>query len=75
MSKIFYADQHYLSYYQSEYDYQGGLHEMLSRNGYTFDLQTGARLTLEDVIADSEEELKEIVTRYCSGLSGGDHTL
>ena len=32
--------------------------------GFTFDLQTGARLSLTDIIGNSEEELKEIVTRY-----------
>ena len=37
---------------------------MLYRIGYTFDLQTGERLVLEDVIANNEEELKDIVTKY-----------
>lgn len=63
-SEISYFDDHYLSFYQSEDDYQGGAHGMLYRIGYTFDLQTGDRLMLEDVIANSEEELKDIVTRY-----------
>lgn len=34
------------------------------RTGFTFDLNTGERLSLEDVIDNSEEELKEIVTAY-----------
>lgn len=63
-SEISYFDNHYLSFYQSEDDYQGGVHGMLCRIGYTFDLQTGARLVLEDVIANNEEELKDIVTKY-----------
>lgn len=62
--KISYFDEHYLSFCQSEDDYQGGAHGMLYRIGYTFDLQTGDRLMLEDVIANSEEELKDIVTKY-----------
>lgn len=33
-------------------------------DGKTFDLQTGKQLTLNDVIGNSEEELKEIVTAY-----------
>ncbi len=32
--------------------------------GFTFDLHTGQRLLLSDVIGNSEEELKEIVVRY-----------
>lgn len=63
-SEIAYFDERYLSFYQSEDDYQGGVHGMLYRIGHTFDLQTGARLVLEDVIANSEEELKDIVTKY-----------
>ena len=63
-SEISYFDNHYLSFYQSEDDYQGGMHGMLYRIGYTFDLQTGERLVLEDVIANNEEELKDIVTKY-----------
>lgn len=63
-SEISYFDGHYISFYQSEDDYQGGAHGMLYRIGYTFDLQTGARLVLEDVIADNEEELKDIVAGY-----------
>ena len=39
-------------------------HGILYRIGYTFNLQTGDRLVLEDVIANSEEELKDIVTKY-----------
>ena len=63
-SEISYFDNHYLSFCQSEDDYQGGMHGMLYRIGYTFDLQTGKRLVLEDVIANNEEELKDIVAKY-----------
>lgn len=64
-SKISYFDNRYLSFYQSEDDYGYGMaHGILYRIGYTFDLQTGDRLMLEDVIANSEEELKDIVTKY-----------
>lgn len=64
-SKISYFDNRYLSFYQSEEDYGYGMaHGILYRIGYTFDLQTGERLVLEDVIANSEEELKDIVTKY-----------
>lgn len=64
-SKISYFDNRYISFYQSEEDYGYGMaHGILYRIGYTFDLQTGERLVLEDVIANSEEELKDIVTKY-----------
>lgn len=63
-SEIAYFDEHYLSFYQSEDNYQGGAHGMLYRIGYTFNLQTGARLVLEDIISNNEEELKDIVTKY-----------
>lgn len=64
LSEISYFDNHYLSFCQSEEDYLGGAHGMPIQIGYTFDLQTGDRLTLVDVIANSEEELKNIVTKY-----------
>lgn len=64
VKEISYIDENYLSFCQSEYDYMGGAHGMPYWVGYTFDLQTGKRLTLNDVIGNSEEELKEIVTVY-----------
>ena len=59
-----YFDGHYLSFYQLEDDYQGGAHGILYQKPYTFDLQTGDRLKLDDIVADSQEELKDIVTEY-----------
>lgn len=66
LSPIYYYDGHYLSLYQDDDDYGGGGHGILYREGYTFDLQTGQRLTLQDVIGNDEEELKDIVTQYFS---------
>lgn len=63
-TEISYFDDHYLSFCQQEYDYEGGAHGMPIRIGYTFDLETGERLTLADVIGDSEEKLKEIAVAY-----------
>lgn len=67
-SKFFgfdYRDDHYISYCQTEYYYpSGAAHGMPCWVGYTFDLQTGDRLLLTDVIGNSEEELREIVTAY-----------
>lgn len=64
VSDISYFDGNYFSFRQEDYDYQGGAHGMPIWTGFTFDLQTGARLSLTDIIGNSEEELKEIVTRY-----------
>ena len=64
LSEIAYFDGHYLSFCQQEYDYQGGAHGMPLWIGLTFDLETGERLSLPDVIANSEEELNGIVTEY-----------
>ncbi|MBD5550555.1 MAG: DUF3298 domain-containing protein [Lachnospiraceae bacterium] len=64
-SEISYFDGHYLSFYQSEDRYESGMgHGSLYQIGYAFDLQTGERLMLSDVIENSEEELKDIVIRY-----------
>lgn len=64
LSEIAYFDGHYLSFCQQEYDYQGGAHGMPLWIGFTFDLETGERLSLPDVVANSEEELNSIVTEY-----------
>ena len=63
-SRITYFDGERFSFYQQDYDYTGGAHGMPLWVGFTFDLNTGERLLLSDVIENSEEELKEIVTRY-----------
>lgn len=60
-----YYDSRYISYVQAIYDYQtGAAHGMPYWSGFTFDLQTGERLLLPDIIGNSQEELKEIVTAY-----------
>ena len=64
VSEIVYLDDHYLSFVQYGYDDWGGAHGMPYRTGFTFDLNTGERLSLTDVIGNSEEELKKIVTAY-----------
>lgn len=61
---ISYFDGNYLSFCQQDYDYTGGAHGMPYWLGYTFDLQTGQRLFLADIIENSEEELKDIVTKH-----------
>lgn len=63
-SEIYYFDGDRFSFLQMDYDYTGGAHGMPYWEGFTFDLHTGKRLLLPDIIENSEEELKEIVVRY-----------
>ena len=67
LAGISYFDGNYTSFYLSESVYEGGAHGMPYRTGFTFVLKTGERLTLPDLIGNSEEELKEIVTKYFEG--------
>jgi len=64
LERISYFDSNYVSFYLNESIYEGGAHGMPYRTGFTFDLKTGKRLTLPDLIGNSEQELKEIVTKY-----------
>lgn len=71
-SNICFFDGRYFSFYQYCYIYEGGAHGMPYWTGYTFDLQTGEELLLNDIISNSEEELKEIVTGYFTDLIAGN---
>lgn len=64
VSAVTYFDKNYFSFYQEEYIYEGGAHGLPYRTGYVFDLQTGERLELKDIVANREEQLKEIITEY-----------
>lgn len=70
LSEIDYFDEVYLSFCQLEYDYTGGAHGMPCRIGFTFELETGRRLFLKDVMENNEEELKDIVTEYFAEYIG-----
>lgn len=59
-----YFDGRYVSFYMEGSIYEGQIHGMPYHTGFTFDLQTGKQLTLSDIIGNSEEELKQIVTKY-----------
>ena len=72
LSEIAYFDGRYVSFCQQEYDYQGGAHGMPLWIGLTFDLETGEKLSLPDVIANSEEELNSIVTEYFAEYINGN---
>lgn len=64
LSSVFCYGDRWLSFYQEDDDYTGGAHGSLYRKGYTFDLLTGKRLALGDVVGNSEEEINTIVTQY-----------
>lgn len=69
--EISYSDtERYLSFYQSDYVDVGGAHGMPYRTGYTFDLLTGKRLTLSDIIDNDSEELKDLLTTYFTEYKG-----
>ncbi len=61
---ISYFDGNILSFCEESYSYEGGAHGMPYWVGYTFDLQTGEKLSLKELIGNSEQELKDIVTKY-----------
>lgn len=67
VSCIRYFDGKYVSFIQEAYDYFGGAHGLPIWEGYAFDLETGERLLLPDILPScTEEELKDIVTKYFS---------
>lgn len=64
ISDIRYFDGEYVSFVQAAYEYCGGAHGLPIWEGYAFNLETGERLLLLDLISNTEEELKSIVTAY-----------
>ncbi len=66
VSDIWYFDGNYFSFVKEDYDNQGGAHGLPYHTGYTFDLNTGERLGLKDIVGNCEEELRDIVTKYFS---------
>lgn len=72
VTEAIYCDGKYLSFRQEDSDYRGGPHGMDYWRGFTFDLQTGRRMSLRDVIGNSEEELKQTVVAYFGKLIDED---
>jgi len=62
ISPVYYFNERFISYTQQNYDYEGGAHGMPYWIPHTFDLETGEELGLSDIVANSEEEFKDIVT-------------
>lgn len=60
---IAYNDGKIINIVQDGYDYLGGAHGMPYIISYVFDLNTGERLELSDLITVSEEELDEILVK------------
>ena len=66
VSSVLYFDGTYASFIQESYEYYGGAHGLPIWEGYVFNLETGKRLLLMDILSNTEEEIKDIVTRYFS---------
>lgn len=64
VSRILYFDETYVSFIQERYEYFGGAHGMPIWEGYVFNLETGERLLLPDILSNTQEELKSIVMDY-----------
>lgn len=63
-SQVFCLEGRLLSFYQYGYLSEGTGMDQYFRRGYTFDLQSGEALSLEDVIQNNAKELKDILMRY-----------
>lgn len=63
------ADQSYFSFMEQNESYYGGAHGGYMITGMTFDVNTGARVTLSDIIKDAEK-LKEIVAKQLDTVYG-----
>ena len=68
MHELSFFDGRYLSFCQNSNSYMGGAHGMPWQDGYTFDMETGQRLKLKDIVGNSEEEFKAIAVRYYADL-------
>ena len=55
---VSYLDDHYVCVRVDGYEYTGGAHGMPFRNYFVFDRETGARLSLGDVVENPVEELQ-----------------
>lgn len=75
VNEMSYIDENYLSFLVDGYDFFGGAHGMPVKIGYTFDINTGDRLTLKDLVTVTEEEVKDTGLKYFKKLmdeSGGE---
>ena len=61
---IEYADENYLCLCMAGDNYAGGIHGYNWSDYYVFDRHTGKRLSLEDFVNNSPEEIKEIVKKH-----------
>lgn len=55
MRSVLRADQSYFSFLEQNESYYGGAHGGYMITGMTFDVNTGARVTLSDVVIDADE--------------------
>lgn len=64
MAFIEYADENYLCLCMAGDNYTGGAHGFYWYDYYVFDRHTGKRLSLEDFVSNSPEEIKEVVKNH-----------
>lgn len=63
LMEISYNDEDYICLVQSGYDYMGGAHGMPYKESFVFNLCTGYKLELEDLVGVEEDKLKDIVVK------------
>ena len=61
---ITYLDDHYVCVRADGYEYTGGAHGTPFRQYFVFDRETGARLSLSDVVENPVEELQAKLVRH-----------
>lgn len=64
VSNVAFCNDEIISFMQDGYDYYGGAHGMPYRAPFTFDLNSGAKLALRDVVGNSEEDFKAVVLSH-----------
>lgn len=60
-AEVYYNGSNLLSVLQTDYEYTGGAHPMQYRSAATFDITTGEKLSLADIMGGSMEEALERV--------------
>ncbi len=62
LEDITYINDRYVCIQKSEYIYTGGAHGMPVRLCYLMDLQTGERLLLNDIVENTKDEIRTIIS-------------
>lgn len=69
LTGLSYSDSNYICFEMNTYQMNGGAaHGTYANEYFLFDLATGERLTLSDVVGNSDDEIKAIVEKYFDDL-------